>query len=615
MAFNRILLVNPGKKSGLGFVNDVIPIGLEYIAASIERDVEKVWILDMGFESQSYKNQLDALKPDLVGLTISATDHSEALKLAGLAKKSGAVTVLGGYHPTAIPGELLSQACVDIVVRGEGELTMKDLVRRGSPEGVFGASYKVKDQVIHNPDRLPIRDLDSLPFPARHLRRNKYMRRMNRDGRDYDVITMSRGCWGTCVFCCEPYMSGKHMRFRSPENIMSELFEVSAYHEGRPMYLLVTDPHFMGDPERTDRLCDLLHESDLDAVFSVMTRGDSVAANPGLVEKMCDNGILNYELGIESPDQRDLNEVKKGVTLETQRRAVEILRENGANVSGTMVIGLPDQSEEEMKRFPVFAKEIGLMNCAFGIATPFPGTEFYEKLELKELIFERDWAKYDEMHSVYRLNSVGPEELEKLESYCMARFWTLNTFMDRASVTQKRTGKKVSLGDFVGEILGKLAFVGDAGCDLRGGDIRGHVDVFLDAMMEAEAEEIGRKILVGDVIEASRFFKILGSQTIQVTLRYGEKSAGYLIKTTRENIDSVKIVGCKQSDATINIDVDLDRTMDAFERDSPLGILNSVSTLRNVQGVSGVFNIFRLYVALTTEIGSTYLGEKLRVIG
>jgi len=615
MTFNRVLLVNPGKKSGLGFVNDVIPLGLEYIAASIEREVENVWIRDMGFETQSFQSHLDTLKPDLVGLSLSATDHNEGLQLAGLAKKSGAVTVLGGYHPTAIPEELLSNACVDIVVRGEGELTMKDLVRRGSPEGVPGTSYKVKDRVIHNPDRPPIQDLDSLPFPARHLRRHKYMCRMSRNGRDYDVITMSRGCWGTCVFCCEPYMSRNHMRFRSPQNIMRELSEISAYHGGRPMYILVTDPHFMGDPERTDRLCDLLHNSDLDAVFSVMTRGDSVAANPELVKKMCDNGILNYELGIESPEQSDLNEVKKGVTLKTQRRAVEILRANGANVSGTMVIGLPGQSEEEIKRFPVFAKEIGLMNCAFGIATPFPGTEFYDRLALKELIFERDWAKYDEMHSVYRLNSVSPEELEKLESYCMARFWTLNTFMDRASVMQNRTGKKVPLGDFVDEILSKLAFVKDAGSNLREGDIRSHVDVVLDAMMEAETEENERKIPVEDSIEVSRFFKILGPQNIQVTLRYGAKSAGYIVKTTRENIDSVKIVGEKQPDATINIDVDLDHMMDAFDRDSLLGILNSVYTLRNAQSVGGIFNTLRLYAALTTEIGSKYLGEKLQVIG
>jgi radical SAM superfamily enzyme YgiQ (UPF0313 family) len=97
-----------------------------------------------------------------------------------------------------------------------------------------------------------------------------------------------------------------------------------------------------------------------------------------------------------------------------QRNAVKILRDNGAEVSGTFVIGLPGHDEEEIKQFPIYAKKIGLMNCAFGIVTPFPKTDFYEKLEkVRNLIFERDWTKYDEMHSVFTLNPLTPERLEE----------------------------------------------------------------------------------------------------------------------------------------------------------------------------------------------------------
>lgn len=615
MAFKKVFLVKPGVKKGLGFVHDVIPMGLEYIASSIEREVEKIWLLDMEFETQPFQSYLDAFKPDLVGLTISATDHDQGLRLAEQAKRSGAITVLGGYHATAVPDELLSHSQVDIVIRGEGEITMRDLVRAGSPEDIIGTSYKVGEQIIHNDDRPPIEDLDILPFPARHLRRHRYRNRMSRDDREFDVITNSRGCWGTCIFCCEPYMSKSCMRFRSPQNIMAELSEISRYHRGRPLHILATDPHFIGDPKRLDRFCDLLHEKNMDVTFSVMTRPDSITLNPELVKKMCDNGILNYELGIESPLQEELNRVKKGITLEMQRRAVEILRENGANVSGTLIIGLPDQDKEAIKEFPAYAKDIGLMSCAFGIATPFPGTEFYDGLEAKELIFQRDWTKYDEMHSVFRLDTMSPDELEKLESYCMGRFWTMNTFLDREGVLQKRAGKKLSIGDFAGEVMGKLVFVKDAGDDLREGGIKEHVESFLDAMMDAEAEESQRNIPVQDIIETSRFLKILGPQTIQVMLTHGEKSAGYMIKTNGQGVDYIKIVDDKQADATINIDVDLDRMIDAFDKKSALSILNSVSTLKNKRNLGAVVNLLRLYAALTTEIGSTYMGEKLRVIG
>ncbi|MCK4736043.1 MAG: radical SAM protein, partial [Methanophagales archaeon] len=375
MSFKRILLVKPKGRKGLGFSADVIPIGLEYIAASIQDVVEDVQIIDMELEKHPFQYFLDLFHPDLVGITMSATDHDEGLRLARIAKDNGATTVLGGYHPTAIPDELLSHLQVDIIVRGEGELTMKELIQKDTLEGVLGISYKKDGKIIHNPDRPLIENLDSLPFPARHLRRHKYRNHMDNDGKELDVITMSRGCWGRCSFCCEPMMSKSQQRFRSPENIMKELLEIVSFHNGKPLQILATDPNFMGSPEIINSLCDLLQEHKLDVTFSVMARVDSIVKHPELVKKMCDAGILSYELGFESPNQKDLNKVKKGITLEMQEKAVKILRDNGANASGTFVIGLPGQSEEEIKQFPVYAKEIGLVNCAFGIATPFPGTE------------------------------------------------------------------------------------------------------------------------------------------------------------------------------------------------------------------------------------------------
>ena len=315
-------------------------------------------------------------------------------------------------------------------------------------------------------------------------------------------------------------MNKGRMRFRSPENIMNELFEVTAFHNGKPVEVFVTDPHFMGDPKRVDELCDLLQKHELNMLFSVMTRVDSVSRFPELIKKMCSSGILSYELGFESPNQKDLNDVKKGITLDMQREAAKILRNNRANVCGTFVIGLPGQDEEEIKRFPIYAKEIGLMNCAFGIATPFPGTEFYDGLKKDDLITERDWTKYDEMHSVFKLNPLSAEKLEELESYCMARFWTLNTFLDRVSVLQKSSGNKTSLRDFMDEIIGKVSFATSVGQDLRGGELGGHIKAFLGAIVDAETEEKEREMCVHKVVEMSRFLKILGSQTIQITLRY-----------------------------------------------------------------------------------------------
>jgi len=616
MAYERVLLVKPRGRKGLGFGLDLIPIGLEYIAASIENVVEDVHIIDMELERHSFKYFLDLFRPDLVGITMSATDHNEGLRLAKTAKENGIATVLGGYHPTLVPDELLSHLQVDMVVRGEGEYTMRELVQKGCPNGVLGVSYKEDGKVIHNEDRPAIEDLDSLPFPARHLRRYRY-NHVNSKGKETDVICTSRGCSGRCSFCCEPIMNRSHQRFHSPESVMKELLEIVSFHNGKPLQILAVDPNFMGDPERIDRLCDLLHNRKLDIKFSVMARVDSVAKNPQLIKKMCDNGFLGYELGIESPKLKDLKNTRKGITLEMQAKAVKILRDNGADVSGTFVIGLPGQTEEEIKQFPVYAKDIGLMNAAFGIATPFPGTTFYNNLDKKGLIVECDWTIYDEMHSVFKLNGISRKRLEELETYCMARFWTLNTLLDRAKVLQKRSGMKTSLKDFVEDVIAKVTFGRNVGCDLRKGEFESHLKAVLDAIVDAESEEGERKIRMHDVIEMSRFLGILGSQKIQCTFTCHEQlPVSYIIKTKSSSsgtVEYTKIVSGKHDDATMSINIDLSDVIDSVNADLSFNpITTFIFLVRSVQNLKGVWNVFRLSAAIGIDFAVTLLYETMK---
>jgi radical SAM superfamily enzyme YgiQ (UPF0313 family) len=612
MSFERILLVKPKGRKGLGFSADVIPIGLEYIASSIEKEVSKVWIIDIEFERCSFQHLLSLYQPDMVGITMSATDHDEGLFLAEIAKKRNITTVVGGYHPTAVPDELLSHSQIDIVVRGEGESTMKELVRKDSLKDILGISYKKSDKIIHNPDRQLADNLDSLPFPARHLRRHKYKDHMDKNGRELDVITMSRGCWGRCSFCCEPYMNKSRMRFRSPENILKELFEIASFHKGKKLKMLVTDPHFIGDPKRIDRLCDLLQEHELDILFSVMTRVDSVVKYPNLVSKMCDSGILSYEMGFESSSQEDLNDIRKGTTPDMQKEAVRLLRDNGANVSGTFVIGLPGQNEELIKQFPVYAKQIGLMNCAFGIATPFPRTEFYEKLNKSGLIFERDWTRYDEMHSVFTLNLLTPEKVEKLQSYCMARFWTLNTLLDGARVLNRRSNAKMSLGNFMRDMVSKAKFARDAGYDLRPHGINDHIEIFMDAIRDAEIEENERGICMHEILEMSTFLKLLGPQFIQLSLAFDEQIVSYVIGTTNKSVEYVRIVHGKRDDPSIGMSFNLDEvTIHSFKVHSLFNPANYASTMKRIEGRRGILNVVRLCFALAVDLSFSCVKERM----
>jgi radical SAM superfamily enzyme YgiQ (UPF0313 family) len=598
MPFKKILLVKPTGRSGLSFLMDQIPLGLEYIAAYIEDAVEEVHIVDMEMEHRSFSQIVDQYLPDLVGITMSATEHNEGLRLAGIANKKGIATMVGGYHPTSVPQLMLSYPQVDMVVRGEGELTVRELVEKGSPEGVLGVSYKKDGQIVHNEDRPFIKDLDSLPFPARHQRQYSY--KANDRKTDYDVLLTTRGCYGRCTFCCEPSMSRGLFRCRSPENVVEEILEIARYHEGRPVSLILADPDFMVDPSRVERLCDLLQEHSLDMEFCALVRTNSMAMHPEVVRKMCKAGFLYYEMGIESPNAKDLKSTRKGITTTIHKEAVRNIRENGGSAGGTFVIGLPDQTEEEIRYFPVYAREIGMTAAAFGIVTPFPGTEFYGELDKKGLIFETNWDNYDEMHSVYTTKYLTKEKIEELATYCMAKFWNIDTFIDRERVFKRRTKEKTPLVYFVTERTTDLRFMGKAGKSLKKNNFDQYVKIFLEAYADPRIETYTRKVGLHNVLEMSRFLRILGNQTIQCTLGFGgAPTLSFVIKTKRDAVEYIRVMHGKQNFASIDFDIDLE-WLNETGRQSKMKIAKKIMS-RN-WSVKGLWNTFRLFAAVGTEL-------------
>ena len=599
MPFSRILLVKPSGRRGLGFLFDSIPIGLEYIAAFIEDVVEDIRIIDMELECKPFQFFIDLYQPDLIGITMSATDHSEGLRLARIAKRNGIATVLGGYHPTSIPKLLLTCPEVDMVVRGEGELTMRELVQKGSPQGVLGVSYKEDGITIHNTDRPLIRDLDVLPFPARHLRRHSYRDIVR--SKEYDALLTLRGCLGKCNFCCEPYMSRGRLRCRSPKNVMEEILEISKHHGGKPVQILIADPNFMADPKRVNRLCDLLREHNFNMTFTALVRADSMARNPEVVRKMCEVGIASFEMGIESPIAEDLTSTNKGLNLPFHRKAIQVIRENGGNAGGTFIIGLPDHTEKDIRRFPEYAKEIGLTAAAFGIVTPFPGTKFYEKLDKDGVIFETDWDKFDEMHSVYRTSHLSKEKIEELATFCMAKFWTLDTFIDRAKVFQKRTGEKNPLINFILERAHEAGFLLNAGGEVKKESFGQYVKIFLRAYSGPSVEVYTREVGVHNIIEMSRFLNMLGPQKIQCTLRFGDVTTSFVFRTTKKTVEYIKIINGREDNSTIDFDFDLKEIRAPYQESSALVIRKLWKSFIDKGKLRGRWNLFKLLVAIGVE--------------
>jgi magnesium-protoporphyrin IX monomethyl ester (oxidative) cyclase len=615
MSFKKVLLIKPSGRHGLSYAFDLIPTGLEYIAASLEDIVEEVTILDLEMEGKPFadavSDALKALEPDLVGITMSATEHTEGLEIARMAKSHGASTLMGGYHPTAIRDELLSHPYVDMVVCGEGEMTMRELVVKGGPQGVKGVSYRDGDKVVHNPDREFIEDLDSLPFPARHLRKYTYGTKLMRN-RDFDVLTTSRGCWGRCTFCCEPTMSKSHQRYRSPENVMKEILEIVSFHNNRPLSIDITDPHFMGRPELVEQLCDLLAPHHLDIRFGVKVRADSVAKHPEVVRKMIAVGIEGFEMGIESPNQEDIKSTAKGMSTDVHVTAVNNIKKYGGNAGGTFVIGLPDQTEEQILAFPAYAKKIGLTSTAYGIATPFPGTKFYEELDSQGLIFETDWNRYDEMHSIFRSKHLSSQRTEELASICMAKFWTVDMFIEKERMHTIRSASKRPLVKFVVDKMGELDFSLKMGSQLQNKNLGNHVISVIEASADPGVERYTRDVGVHNVISMPVLLKLLGDQTVQLTVKNkGVAITSWILKTTQNKVEYIQVIPGKADYSTVNVDLELDDFN--FSESGNVDLVESIAILGKMlasnKGIRRQPTMIRLMVAGSLEMVVGYLRD------
>jgi radical SAM superfamily enzyme YgiQ (UPF0313 family) len=598
MSFERVLLVMPSGRHGLGFALDIIPTGLEYLAASIEECVSDVHIVDLKMEDRPFDYFLWRFKPDLVGISMCATEHAEGLEIARQARKRGAVTVVGNYHPTGLAGFFASEPDLDFVVRGEGEATLRDLVARGGAEGVAGVSYRAQSgAVVHNPDRPLIEDLDALPFPARHLRRHAYVKRIDKTARR-DVLTLSRGCRGRCTFCCEPSMSKSVPRFRSPEPILNEIVEVYARHGKGRLSFSVTDPNALGNAEIMAALCDRLAPLRLDVEFGCHIRADAVVAHPEVIEKMVKAGFFSFEMGIESPNPRDLQATKKGSGTELHEKACRIIRACGAQPLGTFVIGLPDQTEAEILTFPDYGRRIGLSKAAFGIATPFPGTAFYKDLDEQGLIFESDWTKFDEMHSVFHNSSLPDRRVEHLATRCMSRFWTADQLLDIEYLDKIRKGRKKSISQFGRHVRELIDMGQNALVQLQEGDSLSHILEFLRDAPDPSTEEKTRALKIHELIEMDRFLRILGDQVIEITFDYkGQALTSWILELKNRAVDCIKVISGAQDGATVHFRLDL-----AFLERHPRPswgqrILLAGKLLRSNRGLARRVNLARLILA------------------
>jgi hypothetical protein len=192
--------------------------------------------------------------------------------------------------------------------------------------------------------------------------------------------------------------------------------------------------------------------------------------------------------------------------------------------------------------------------------------------------------------------------IEEMATYCMAKFWNLDTFIDQEMVSQKRTMRKKTLVDFIRERTLNVGFLTNNGNELQKDNFGQHIKAFLEAYVDPRVEAYTRAVGVHGVLEMTRFLRILGPQKVQCTLSLDDATVSFVFKTTRKTVEYIRVIRGRQDDSTINLDVDLKWLT---EPDHSNLLKRLAFLFSHNLSTKLMWSTFRLFVAIGTEILAT----------
>lgn len=403
------------------------PLGILSIAAVLEKEGHEVSVLDLNVTpNELYKSLRN--KPDLVGITATTPLIKEAWRLAKICKKKKISVVLGGPHPSVLPGESLKTNLIDIVVRHEGEETMKEICARWPKYGknITGISYLARGKIVHNPDRSLIKDLDDLPFPAYHLlddisRYDSPQPVLSRKKKTLTFVS-SRGCPYHCNYCYKGVF-GDRWRAHSAEYIL-DLWEY-LYNEFEVEEIGIQDDAFNIDIARVEAICSGLIKRKIKTSWVTAQGLRADRMTKALLAKMKKTGFSRTGFGIEAGSQKMVDRIGKNLDLKKVFEAIAACRDLKIESIGYFIIGNAGENEKTMKETIDFAIKLDPDIAHFTIATPLPGSPLFEKVKKRGRFLITNWDLYGYVRGqcYFELGKVKKELVERMWRQAYKRFY------------------------------------------------------------------------------------------------------------------------------------------------------------------------------------------------
>jgi len=424
-------------KTAASQINYWQPLGTLYVASALMKAGHDVRFLNGAFMShEEILQKIYEERPDLAGIYSTTFGWKKAVRTAEDIKAfdDDIYIIVGGPYPIA-KGEccLKDTEAIDAVVTGEGEITVVEMLEhlsRGfSLSGIKGVIYREKGEICYNLPRPFIADLDTIPFPSRQLLgdHSRYIPPpATYKRKPVAVIMTSRGCNRRCIFCFQMDRERKTgIRYRSVDNVMAEI-EVCLRQGYREIKFI--DDTFAADRARALEIVREFKRRKLD--FTWFASACVHQVDRELLKAFKEAGCWAILLGAESGVQKDLNTIRKGITLDQTRKAVRAAKEAGIKVFTPFLFGIPGQSYEDALRSIEFACEIDPDIANFHALTPFPGTELYDKIE-KYGTMSEDTSDYSYQGAAFVPYTLTREQISELRQVAFRRFYSRPRFLLR----------------------------------------------------------------------------------------------------------------------------------------------------------------------------------------
>ncbi len=413
------------------------PLGTLYVASSLKKAGHEVRFLNGAFMSNAaILDEVAAFRPHWVGIYATTFGWRKAARTAAEIKERdpGVSVCAGGPYPVAAQERCLAEADgFDAVITGEGELTavemLERLARGRSLDGVRGLIFREGGAIRANPPRPLMTNLDELPFPDRRMLRdaNLYLpppalyRR-----KPVAVMLTSRGCNRKCIFCFQLDKERKTgIRYRSVDNVLHEI--ESCLRQGFREIKFIDDT-FAQDRERAMRIASEIKRRRLDFTWFASACVNQVDRE--MLRAFKDAGCWAILYGVESGVQKNLNTLRKGISLPQVRNAVEWAKEAGLRVQTTFMLGIPGETYEEALQTIDFACEIAPDMASFHALAPFPGTYLYDHVAEYGRLSE-DLTDYTYQGAAFVPHTLTRDQIVELRQRAYRTFYSRPGFLLR----------------------------------------------------------------------------------------------------------------------------------------------------------------------------------------